>query len=243
MSLPRLLRFPLLTAMMVTLTVAARPQPGAAPRLLAVDVLLETDATMIEHARQVNDRLRESYPAGYALDAAHTPHITLVQRYIPESRLPEARAALARLLRSEKLSGLRLTATGYIVSVWGPTALVMYRVEPTPELRRLEAAVDAAIQPFAATGGTPAAFVRRPGEEIDAATVGWVEEFIPSHSGEHFEPHVTLGLTLPELGAKLKQEPFAPFTFHPSSLSIFQLGTVGTAQKKLAGWPLKASHL
>jgi hypothetical protein len=36
--------------------------------------------------------------------------------------------------------------------------------------------------------------------------------------------------------AKLKAEPFQPISFHPAEIAIYQLGNVGTAQRKLAGW-------
>jgi hypothetical protein len=32
---------------------------------------------------------------------------------------------------------------------------------------------------------------------------------------------------------------FEAFTFSPASLSVYQLGNLGTAQKKLKGWELK----
>ena len=50
-----------------------------------VDILLEPDATMLQHAQVVNDRLLKVFPKGFALDATHRPHITLVQRPHQES--------------------------------------------------------------------------------------------------------------------------------------------------------------
>jgi hypothetical protein len=46
-------------------------------KLLAIDVLLEADQTMIGMSRAVNARLRENYAAWYELDATHAPHVTL----------------------------------------------------------------------------------------------------------------------------------------------------------------------
>ena len=37
---------------------------------------------MMNRAQADNARLRANYPAGFALDAEHRPHITLVQRYV-----------------------------------------------------------------------------------------------------------------------------------------------------------------
>ena len=50
--------------------------------LIAINVLLDPDAATVEKARAVNARLREDYPDGFALDANHAPHITLLQRFV-----------------------------------------------------------------------------------------------------------------------------------------------------------------
>ena len=39
----------------------------------AIDIALEPDATMIQHAEAANARLRKVFPEGYALDATHRP--------------------------------------------------------------------------------------------------------------------------------------------------------------------------
>ena len=61
---------------------AAKAAPNA---VTAIDILLEPDATMLQHAQAVNDRLLKVFPRGFALDATHRPHITLVQRHHQES--------------------------------------------------------------------------------------------------------------------------------------------------------------
>ena len=48
----------------------------------AIDVLLEPDATMLQHSAASNARLLKVYPKGFALDATHNPHITLIQRFV-----------------------------------------------------------------------------------------------------------------------------------------------------------------
>ena len=40
----------------------------------AIDILLEPDATMVQHAQADNARLLKAYPDGFALDATHHPH-------------------------------------------------------------------------------------------------------------------------------------------------------------------------
>ena len=48
----------------------------------AIDILLEPDATMLRHAEDNNARLLKVFPKGFALDATHRPHITVIQRYV-----------------------------------------------------------------------------------------------------------------------------------------------------------------
>ncbi len=48
----------------------------------AIDILLEPDATMLGHAEAVNANHLKIYPQGFALDAAHRPHVTMIQRFV-----------------------------------------------------------------------------------------------------------------------------------------------------------------
>jgi hypothetical protein len=50
--------------------------------ITAIDILLEPDATMLGHAQANNARLLKVFPKGFALDEAHRPHITLIQRFV-----------------------------------------------------------------------------------------------------------------------------------------------------------------
>jgi hypothetical protein len=55
----------------------------------------------------------------------------------------------------------------------------------------------------------------------------------PEHSGEHFVPHLTVGLAPKTFLDELLAEPFEKFTFSPQSAAVYQLGQWGTAAKKL----------
>ena len=58
--------------------------------LTAIDILMLPDATMLERAEALNEEMRQSVPEGFALDARHTPHITLLQRYVRSDDLDQA---------------------------------------------------------------------------------------------------------------------------------------------------------
>ena len=62
----------------------------------AIDVALEPDATMIQHAKANNARLLKAYPKGFALDATHNPHITLLQQFVRTADLDKVYAEFMR---------------------------------------------------------------------------------------------------------------------------------------------------
>ena len=205
--------------------------------LLAIDVLLEPDAKMVEKAQAVNARLRENYPQGYALDASHAAHITLVQGYVRAKDLDAITAVVSSALAKEQPTEWQFKATGYEYSVWNGTAITLLKVERSAELMRLEDAAVKAVQPFIVQGGTAEAFVTdADAPEINKQTVDWVANFVANASEEKFNPHVTVGVASEDFVKKLKSEPFMPFTFTVNHVAIYQLGNFGTARKKLWTW-------
>jgi 2'-5' RNA ligase superfamily protein len=208
---------------------AARP---ASETLIAIDVLLEPDATMVAKANALNARLRGNYPAGYALDATHAPHVTLLQRFVREKDFAAVTAAIAQILAADRPAELELKAHRLDYTIWGGVAVTVILVEPTPELLRLQRKVADAVAPFAAGGGTAAAFV---GGDANAETIAYVETFVPKASGPAYLPHVTAGVATETFMKQVRAEPFAPFTFKPAGVAIYQLGNFGTASKRL--WP------
>lgn len=198
--------------------------------LIAIDILLEPDQTMISKAKAVNARLRENYPAGYALDATHAPHVTLLQRFVRAKDFDAVTAALSKVLAAEQPTQLQLKAKTIDYVIWGGVAVTVFVVERTPELMRLHEKVIAAVEPFSVSGGTAKAFV---GADANAETVGWVENFIPKSSGANYIPHVTLGVAPEAFAKQLKAEPFEAFTFKPTEVAVYHLGNFGTAAKML----------
>ena len=88
--------------------------------------------------------------------------------------------------------------------------------------------------------GTSAAFVTTPEDpEVLPALITYVSEFVPKHSGENYEPHVTTGLAPRTYLDAMLKEPFATFTFSPAGAAVYHLGHYGTAAKKLKQFDLK----
>jgi hypothetical protein len=60
----------------------------------AIDIAL--DATMIQHAEAANARLLKVFPKGFALDATHHPHISMLQRYARTADLDKVYSAAGK---------------------------------------------------------------------------------------------------------------------------------------------------
>jgi len=213
----------------------AKPNP-----ITAIDILLEPDATMIQHATATNDRLRKVFPKGFALDASHRPHVTLVQRFVGTENLDKVYAAVGKVFASANVTGLKLEAFKYYYMPDKDLGLSGIVVKPTPELLKLEQAVIDAVTPFTVKTGTSAAFVTTPEDpEVLPELITYVSDFVPKHSGENYHPHVTTGLAPRTYLDEMLKEPFETFTFSPAGAAVYHLGHFGTAAKKLKEWDLK----
>ncbi len=215
---------------------AAQADPNA---VTAIDILLEPDAAMLQHAQAVNDRLLKVFPKGFALDATHRPHITLVQRFVLTKNLDKVYAAVGKVFASANVTGLKLEAVKYYYIPDKDLGLSGIVIKPTPELIKLEMQVIDAVTPFAVKTGTSAAFVTGDVPDVLPALITYVSEFVPKSSGEHYHPHVTTGLAPREYLDKMLAEPFQNFTFSPAGAAVYHLGHFGTAAKKLKQFDLK----
>jgi len=100
-------------------------------------------------------------------------------------------------------------------------------------LIRFQAKIIEAAKPFIVKG-TDAGFVQNKNGALLAKGLSeYVNDFIPDHSGSNFNPHVTIGLAHEDFLKELLAKPFNRFTFKNNSISVYQLGNFGTAQKKL----------
>ncbi len=212
---------------------------GQAP-VTAIDILLEPDATMLRHAEANNARLRKFFPKGFALDATHRPHITIVQRFVRTADLDKLYAAVGKVLAAANVTGMKLEAFKYYYIPMKDTGLAGIVARPTPALLELQQAVIAAVAAFTVERGDSSAFVTTPEDPvIDPSLIDYVSAFVPKSSGGHYNPHVTTGVGPRTYLDQMLAEPFEPFTFSPAGAAVYQLGQFGTAAKKLKQWDLK----
>jgi hypothetical protein len=208
-------------------------------QVTAIDILLEPDATMLQHAQAVNDRLLKVFPKGFPLDATHRPHITLVQRFVRTEDLDKVYAAVGKVFATSNVTGLKLKAFKYYYIPDKDLGLSGIVIKPTPALLKLEQKVIDAVTPFTVKTGTSAAFVTGDVPEVLPMLITYVSEFVPKSSGKHYNPHVTTGLAPWTYLDKMLKEPFTPFTFSPAGAAVYHLGHFGTAAKKLHEFELK----
>jgi hypothetical protein len=222
------------TAALAVLTgCVSSSEPESNSDVTAIDICLEPDATMVQHAEAVNARLRGVFPKGFALDASHHPHVTLVQRFVRTADLDQVYAAAGKAIANANVAGLKLEAFKYYYIPDKELGLSGIVIKPTPELLKVEQGVIDAVAPFTVKTGTSSAFVDSNDPGVNQLLITYVEEFVPEHSGEHFSPHVTTGLAPREYLDKMLAEPFENFTFSPAGAAVYHLGPYGTAAKKL----------
>src|SRR5438132_1797087 len=206
----------------------------------AIDILLEPDATMLQHCQVNNARLLKVYPKGFALDAAHRPHITMLQCFVRTADLDKVYAAEENVFAAANVNAMKLEAFKYYYAPGGAVGVAGICAKPTPELIKLQADIIAAVKPFTVETGSIGAFTAPHDDPaLDAAIIQYVSTFVPKQAGEHFNPHVSTGVALKEYLDQMLAEPFESFTFSPAGAAVYQLGPFGTAAKKLKEWDLK----
>jgi hypothetical protein len=218
----------------------ALAQGFQASDLIAIDVLLEPDTTMLQHSEANNARLLKAFPKGFALDATHRPHVTMMQLFVRTADLDKVYSAVGQVLANANVTAMKLEAVKYYYIPSNDVGVAGIVAKPTPELLKLQAGLIAAVAPFTVESGDTAAFVTTPDDPvIDPLLIGYVGTFVPKASGEHFNPHVTTGVALREYLDQMLAEPFEPFTFSPVGAAVYQLGQFGTAARKLKELDLK----
>lgn len=205
----------------------------------AIDIALEPDATMMQHATAANARLLKSFPKGFALDETHHPHVTMLQQFVRTNDLDKVFAAANAVLAKEKPAEWRLKAFKYYYIPSPPIGLAGIVVEPTDDLHRLQDTLIAAVKPYTLKTGTAGAFFSEEGgRDIQQGLIEYVANFVKIAAGKRFNPHVTIGVGTEKYLNKMLAEPFASFTFSAAGASVYQLGSFGTARKELKAFTL-----
>jgi hypothetical protein len=207
----------------------------------AVNILLEPDAATRRRARDLNARLRTTMPEGFALDATHAPHITVLHRYVRTPELDNVMDAVGAVVAGADLTALELHATAIAHTEWDTpgTGMASLPLGRDPRLLALQGRLIAAVAPFASPKGTGEAFVTDPDEpDVNTTTVAYVARFVPDHCASNYEAHLSIGLGRRGDLEAVEAEPFEPFDVRAEAVAVYQLGNNGTARRKLQSWPV-----
>ena len=200
-------------------------------RLLALDVALLLPRAAALAVGRLNARL-QAPPAGFAFDATHLPHVTLVQQFVREADLPVVLPRLGRIASETppialRGAGLQRGRTTTSISIEGGAAL-----------RALHECLLACLEPHAAPPAEEPAFVADAfvanGEPPRSGDIEWVTRFRTLAAGDRFEPHVTLGVGALDRGA------LPPIAFTATELAACRLGRFCTCRRVLRAWRLDA---
>ena len=103
---------------------------------------------MLAHCKASNARLLKEYAKGFALDAAHTPHITMLQCFVRTADLDKLYAAEDKVFAAAEVTAMKLEAFKYYYAPTGATGVAGICAKPTPEILKLQADIIAAARPF-----------------------------------------------------------------------------------------------
>jgi len=200
----------------------------------AIDIALEPNATMVRQAEADNARLLKAYPEGFALDATHHAHITMLQQFVRTADLEKVYSAANAVLAKEGAAIRRLKAIKYYYIPSPPLGIAGIVVESTENLRRLQYELLDAVAPFTEMTGTADAFVSTDGgRDIQLGLIDYVANFTTVAAGKKFNPHVTIGVAPETYLNEMLADPFKAFTFSLVGAAVYQLGSFGAARKEL----------
>lgn len=202
------------------------------PKIIAIDVLLTVPDDVYQHAIALNQSLLNDNPDNFQLDDRHIPHITLLQAYVLESDLMTIQKELAPLYKT--IQNDTLWANHLQYNKDKPRSFSSIGIEKNELLLALHKNVIARLQPYILADGNQEAYVQNPdGSPIDDFTIAYVPKFISHYSYENFNPHISLGVAQTSVLDSLDAHGFRAIKFRATSISVYQLGNFGTAQKQL----------
>jgi len=161
----------------------------------AIDIALEPDATMVQHAKDANARLLKSFPKGFALDETHHRHVSVLQQFARTTTSTRHLRRRTRLWSRKSPRHGCSRRSNITTSPIRPFGLAGIVVEPTDDLHRLQDDLITAVKPYTVKTGTPAAFFSEAGgRDIQKSLIEYVTHFVEMAAGKRFNPHVTIGV-------------------------------------------------
>ncbi|MCX6757364.1 MAG: hypothetical protein NTZ44_00560 [Candidatus Nomurabacteria bacterium] len=191
---------------------------------IAIDIVLLLPPEIVEKCIFVNSQLDNS---GYvSFTNGYNPHITLGMGCIFKKDLDIVKNKIQKL--SEKIKPLNLTTSGY-----SGERTFGFAIEKNSELMTMHDEAISLLKEIASYGdATYEMFNESEKVKDDPGLVKWVSNFVIEHSGELYDPHISLGK-----GDKPKTD--FPISFTVNKIGLFHIGQRGSCKEKLAEFMLE----
>lgn len=199
---------------------------------IAINVLLTVPAEVYDQAIQLNGAILENDPNNITLDKNHIPHITLLQCYVLESDFSKVEKSLNGLYKTIESDTLWADHLQYTQDK--DESFASIGIKKSEPLMGLHKKIIALLKPYLVYNGVQESYVQNPdGSPIDQFTIDYVPKFVSHYSYDNYNPHISLGVAKTTILDSLEQNRFRAMKFQATSISVYQLGSFGTAQKLL----------
>ncbi len=201
-------------------------------KVIAIDVVLRPD----EASEDFAIRLGESLPTDCPFTLNRTDrlaHCSLFMAHVRSADLPAIKAVLliaaAAITRPFELSGEPETYDQQ------PDPIMSgIKLERSSELQQLHRAIVEGLRPFAGAKPDAASYILDPTEsQVRDRSLRWTADYLSKSAGEHFHPHITLGVGEPNWSLANW-----PISCRLDRLALCQLGNYNTCRRVLAEWSL-----
>lgn len=211
----------------VSSSCAEKPQ-----KVIAINVLLTLPDDVYQKAIQLNRAILKKHPDNITLNDSHIPHITLLQCYVKETDVTNIKKLLHGLYSTIEKDTLWVDEFQYNEDQ--TESFASMGIEKSTSLITLHKKVIRLLEPYMLLKGSQESYVpNMDGAPIDDFTIAYVPKFVSAHSFENYNPHISLGVAKTTLLDSLALHDFRGTEFHAASISMYQLGAFGTAQKLL----------
>ncbi|OBX26489.1 hypothetical protein LX77_00944 [Gelidibacter algens] len=201
-------------------------------KVIAINVLLTLPEDVAREAIQLNGAILKNHPKNITLNDNQIPHITLLQCYVQETNLPKIEKLLLGLYKTIKNDTLLVDELQYKKDK--TESFASMGIEKSKSLMALHKKTISLLEPYILDNGSQESYVQNAdGTPIDEFTITYVPKFVSAHSFENYNPHISLGVAKTSLLDSLAEHNFRTMKFQAASISVYQLGAFGTAQKLL----------
>lgn len=189
----------------------------------AVDIVILPPRSVTELSIAWNRELARKTPQVIQLNATDTlPHVSLLMGCLRADHFTQAMQAFTKVMQqwhsfSVTVSGIKASDASHPVASLDITL--------SPSLMEFQRAIIGALGPWLSRDATIDDLADPP--PIEAASVEWINQFVPDQCDERFWPHITLGH-----GLVNGDQP--AFDFTVSRIAICHLGNHCTCRRILA---------